>query len=233
MVNRKSRHVSFTNRRGANKVGRPGNVKTFIDMYVETGDGPTAVLLAGYKCRDIPHAERKAKRLLSDPKVKTALEKREVTFNKTVKTLEDVKTELQRKKLELAKIREEIAGIDQEILKGHVATKHERQVFWTNVMMDPEERMPNRLRASELLGKSQMDFGEALPGNANMYIGKAVILNPIVRDLVTSITRKTPRLPTPGDTPLKEVEYTTKEQEKEIALDAVTSAKKAMDNATE
>ena len=33
-----------------------------------------------------------------------------------------------------------------------------RQEFWTKVMNDPDEDMKNRLRAAELLGKSEADF---------------------------------------------------------------------------
>lgn len=43
-------------------------------------------------------------------------------------------------------------------LQPLVATRQERQEFWTQVMMDAEEDMKNRLRASELLGKSMADF---------------------------------------------------------------------------
>ena len=39
-----------------------------------------------------------------------------------------------------------------------IATREERQAFWTEVMLDKEESMVNRLRAAELLGKSEADF---------------------------------------------------------------------------
>lgn len=39
-----------------------------------------------------------------------------------------------------------------------IATRQERQEFWTAVMRDGEAKMFDRLRASELLGKSEADF---------------------------------------------------------------------------
>jgi len=39
-----------------------------------------------------------------------------------------------------------------------IATREDRQQFWTNVMNDPLQDMKDRLRASEILGKSQADF---------------------------------------------------------------------------
>ena len=41
-----------------------------------------------------------------------------------------------------------------------IATREERQTFWTSVLRDPETELRDRLRASELLGKSEGDFLE-------------------------------------------------------------------------
>ena len=41
-----------------------------------------------------------------------------------------------------------------------IATREQRQQFWTAVMNDGEQDMKHRLRASELLGKSFGDFVE-------------------------------------------------------------------------
>lgn len=53
-----------------------------------------------------------------------------------------------------------LAAREKEKTTKHIATREERQAFWTKVANDPEEDMKNRLRASELLGKSQADFIE-------------------------------------------------------------------------
>ena len=41
-----------------------------------------------------------------------------------------------------------------------IATREERQTFWTSVLRDPETDLRDRLRASELLGRSEGDFLE-------------------------------------------------------------------------
>ena len=41
-----------------------------------------------------------------------------------------------------------------------IATREQRQEFWTAVMTDTEQDMRSRLRASELLAKSEGDFTE-------------------------------------------------------------------------
>ena len=43
---------------------------------------------------------------------------------------------------------------------ARVATRAERQAFWTEIMRDGEAAMKDRLRASELLGKAAGDFLE-------------------------------------------------------------------------
>ena len=43
---------------------------------------------------------------------------------------------------------------------ARIATREERQAFWTGVMRDPAEKMQDRLRAAELLGRSECDFVE-------------------------------------------------------------------------
>ena len=58
----------------------------------------------------------------------------------------------------------EIVGLiedrEQARASAAVATREERQAFWTAVMRDTAEPMKNRLRASELLGRSCGDFLE-------------------------------------------------------------------------
>ena len=44
--------------------------------------------------------------------------------------------------------------------KTTIATREERQQFWSKVMWDEHEKMQDRLRAAELLGKSEADFIE-------------------------------------------------------------------------
>lgn len=50
-----------------------------------------------------------------------------------------------------------------------IAKRKQRQRFWTKVMGDPTEKMKDRLKASELLGKSEADFTE------NVALGKSLV----------------------------------------------------------
>ena len=43
---------------------------------------------------------------------------------------------------------------------GFIANRRARQIFWTKTMLDDTAHMTNRLRASELLGRSEGDFLE-------------------------------------------------------------------------
>ena len=51
---------------------------------------------------------------------------------------------------------------DTEVRPKDIANRQRRQEFWTKVMDDENEDMKDRLKASELLGKSEADFTENL-----------------------------------------------------------------------
>ena len=51
-----------------------------------------------------------------------------------------------------------IKGREDQRIMGKIATREERQEFWTNVMMNEGLSMHDRLRASDLLGKSEGDY---------------------------------------------------------------------------
>jgi phage terminase small subunit len=57
-------------------------------------------------------------------------------------------------------IQEEIKRLNDEGNSAAIATAKERAEFWTKIMLDEEQSMKDRLRASELLGKSGGDFLE-------------------------------------------------------------------------
>jgi phage terminase small subunit len=54
-----------------------------------------------------------------------------------------------------------------------IATREERQAFWTAVFLDETQNMLVRLKASELLGKSEADFVERHEhkGNISIIVG--------------------------------------------------------------
>lgn len=51
---------------------------------------------------------------------------------------------------------------DTEVRPKHIATRQERQQFWSDTMLDDSVEFRDRLRASELLGRSEADFTENL-----------------------------------------------------------------------
>ena len=55
-----------------------------------------------------------------------------------------------------------------------VLNKIERQQFWSNVIMDDDQRMGDRLKASELLGKVAKDFVESVEVSASGDFAKAL-----------------------------------------------------------
>ncbi len=59
-------------------------------------------------------------------------------------------------------IKEAIQERERERTDSMIATREERQRFWTTILRDPETDLRDRLRASELLGKSEGDFLEKM-----------------------------------------------------------------------
>ena len=60
--------------------------------------------------------------------------------------------------LKKPEIQEAIQERERERLSVVIASREERQTFWSDTMRNPEEKMSDRIRASELLGKSEGDF---------------------------------------------------------------------------
>jgi len=49
---------------------------------------------------------------------------------------------------------------ERTLASKNIATRTQRQIFWTETMRDEETNIRDRLKASELLGKSEADFVE-------------------------------------------------------------------------
>lgn len=60
--------------------------------------------------------------------------------------------------LKIPKILEIIQKRHLDANAGYIADRETRQSFWSTVMMDADQDMPVRLKASEILGKSCGDF---------------------------------------------------------------------------
>lgn len=57
-----------------------------------------------------------------------------------------------------ARIRAALEKLRESTTNAAIATREERQAFWSKVLRDSEIDMKDRLKASELLGKAQTDF---------------------------------------------------------------------------
>lgn len=60
--------------------------------------------------------------------------------------------------LRLVTVRTALEKVRRSTTNAAIATREERQSFWSTVLRDPCVDMKDRLKASDLLGKSQADF---------------------------------------------------------------------------
>lgn len=73
--------------------------------------------------------------------------------------------------LKNVEVKAAIAARQAPASSARIATREERQAFWTSVMRDPAEKTQDRLRAAELLGRSECDFAERVEVSGEMDIG--------------------------------------------------------------
>jgi len=59
---------------------------------------------------------------------------------------------------------------DTEVRPKTIATRQERQKFWTAMMNDESQNTSDRLRASELLGRSEADFIDVVKSEHTMRL---------------------------------------------------------------
>ncbi len=76
-----------------------------------------------------------------------------------------------------------IARIDNANNKINIATRSQRQAFWTEIYNDQTKNMADRLRASELLGRSEADFvdvhqtkGDDAPTMSDVELAQAKLI---------------------------------------------------------
>lgn len=77
--------------------------------------------------------------------------------------------------LRTAKVAKEIRSRQERALRPLIATREERQRFWSEMMNSPEFEPRDRLKASELLGKSEADFTEKVDHSGAVSIA---VVNP-------------------------------------------------------
>lgn len=115
--------------------------QAFVDAY--TGNGTAAARAAGYRGTDNALGVQ-AHELLRSPKILEALKNRGQDLPASTR-----------------------AAVTQAVT---IATRAERQAFWTQTMLDVEADLGHRLRAAELLGKSEADFTEKLLVDAKLTL---------------------------------------------------------------
>ena len=69
--------------------------------------------------------------------------------------------------LQKTSVSEAIQLREKERLSEAIASREERQIFWSDIMRNVEEKTADRLKASELLAKSNGDFLERVEANVN------------------------------------------------------------------
>ena len=79
--------------------------------------------------------------------------------------------------LKNVEVQDAIKARETQRLAPTIASRRERQEFWTSVLRNEEEAMKNRLKAAELLGKSEGDFLERV--EMDMTLSPAAILEQI------------------------------------------------------
>lgn len=119
--------------------------QAFVDAYA--GNGVEAARAAGYQGDEATLATS-ASRLLRHAEVSAAIARRNVVV--------------------------EQARQEAVVQAGRIATRVERQAFWTKVMLDSGEEMSARLKASELLGKSEADFTERVEVDGSLTLAQLV-----------------------------------------------------------
>lgn len=75
-----------------------------------------------------------------------------------------------RENLRKPTVRAAIDLLRQDTTSAAIATRHERQAFWKTVLKDAEEDMRHRLKASELLGRSQADFIDRVDAEVRIIV---------------------------------------------------------------
>ncbi len=91
--------------------------------------------------------------------IKEAAEKAEISYGyaRNLMTKSDILAAIQNRQ-------------DTEVRRRRIATRQDRQVFWTETYENEDIPWSDRLRASELLGKSEADFIDVVKSEHTMRL---------------------------------------------------------------
>jgi phage terminase small subunit len=122
--------------------------KAFAEHYAACGNVAEAARLAGYS---------QCGHLIDNPKIKRYI----TDLMQPGFTAEPISGSGRSYRIPADPVIRQMREAEAEERKARIATAQERQEWWTRVMLGLEDAdMKDRLRASELLGKSQSDFVE-------------------------------------------------------------------------
>lgn len=122
----------------------------FVKYY--SGHAGNAVISAGYEVKDKKNASNIGSMLLKNPEIVQAIKDR------------DLREQLNRK----ANVK--VPGTNR------IATRADRQEWWTKIMYDESVEMSYRIKASELLGKTEGDFLERVEHSGAVVTLEALVL---------------------------------------------------------
>jgi phage terminase small subunit len=88
---------------------------------------------------------------------------------------DNVMAQIARRNLRIPELAQVIRLREVEEFRPAVLSRHERQLFWSQVAMDKTESIAVRLRASELLGKSEGDFVERVEATTTVTLEQLVL----------------------------------------------------------
>lgn len=120
--------------------------QAFVDAY--TGNGVEAARAAGYRGDEATLATS-ASRLLRHAEVAAAIERRNAVVERTRQ--------------------------ETQATAGRILSRAERQAFWSATVLDVGAELKDRLKASELLGKSEADFVERLQHEGKLTLEQLVL----------------------------------------------------------
>jgi hypothetical protein len=75
-------------------------------------------------------------------------------------------------------IKQALREREQERLNPLIASREQRQEFWTQTMLDDSQEMQHRLKAAELLGRSEGDFMERLQIDQDVTVTVGYLFEP-------------------------------------------------------
>lgn len=91
---------------------------------------------------------------------------------------------------------------ERDSKSDHIATREERQRFWTRTMQNPGVEYRDRLKASELLGRSNADFVEKMIHEAGAGLAEIMATTWGERSRAKAVVEEEEKTPVPAPAPV-------------------------------